>query len=39
LRCRLTIGLDADAVAHLTSSLLTLKDNLLTEKRESAKVG
>jgi MarR family transcriptional regulator for hemolysin len=39
LRCRLTIGLDADAVAHLISSLLTLKDNLLTEKRESAKVG
>ncbi len=39
LRSRLTCGLDAETVKQLAKSLLTMKDNLLAEKRDAAKAG
>ena len=37
LRRTLTAGLDAEAINLLTTSLVALKNNLLTEKRDGAK--
>jgi MarR family transcriptional regulator for hemolysin len=39
LRRNLTAGLDDDTLERMTRALLTMKENLLAEKRENAKAG